>query len=307
MRMRTLIALAFILCVVPQRSNSQQGRDSRNGFVDGVVDGTGQIYILRHNSIEMANSTEAPVPIPFDVKSTLTDPEFLSYGFHAIALNRKDQPAVLWSGVRQNRTAETYVTFISSRVSVRLGYPVVIATGLAFGPADDIFIFGLVRHQEPVSLVHHFTRDGTYLKSFHPHISASVEDVEATAKLGRSRVVATTNAVYVASPFVSGIVFEYSSTTGELVRQHDLGESTANGSRRKFLTIFARGGEALANSLVENGMSPISEIHRLKDDQLLMSIPATDLVGPVLGILPDGRAVGRNVSLSMQRDSIHIP
>ena len=307
MRMRTLIALAFILCVVPQRSNSQQGRDSRNGFVDGVVDGTGQIYILRHNSIEMANSTEAPVPIPFDVKSTLTDPEFLSYGFHAMALNQKDQPAVLWSGVRQNRTAETYVTFISSRVSVRLGYPVVIATGLAFGPADDIFIFGLVRHQEPVSLVHHFTRDGTYLKSFHTHISASVEDVEATAKLGRSRVVATTNAVYVASPFVSGIVFEYSSTTGELVRQHDLGESTANGSRRKFLTIFARGGEALANSLVENGMSPISEIHRLKDDQLLMSIPATDLVGPVLGILPDGRAVGRNVSLSMQRDSIHIP
>jgi len=306
MRMRTLIALAFILCVVPQRSNSQQGRDSRNGFVDGVVDGTGKIYILRHYSIEMANSTEAPVPIPFDVKSTLTDPEFLSYGFHAIALNRKDQPAVLWSGVRQNRTAETYVTFISSRVSVRLGYPVVIASGLAFGPTDDIFIFGLVRHQEPVSLVHHFTRDGTYLKSFHPHISASVEDVEGTAKLGRSRVVATTNAVYVASPFVSSIVFEYSSTTGELVRQHDIGESTANGSPRKFLTIFARGGEALANSLVENGMSPISEIHRLKDGQLLMSIPATDLEGPVLGILPDGRAVSRNVSLSMQRNSIHI-
>jgi len=255
----------------------------------------------------MANSTEAPVPIPFDVKSTLTDPEFLSYGFHAMALNQKDQPAVLWSGVRQNRTAETYVTFISSRVSVRLGYPVVIATGLAFGPADDIFIFGLVRHQEPVSLVHHFTRDGSYLKSFHPHISASVEDVEATAKLGRSRVVVTTNAVYVASPFVSRIVFEYSSTTGELVRQHDIGESTANGSRRKFLTIFARGGEALANSLVENGRSPISEIHRLKDGQLLMSIPATDLVGPVLGILPDGRAVGRNVSLSMQRYLIHSP
>jgi hypothetical protein len=213
---------------------------------------------------------------------------------------------VLWSGVRHSGAAGTYVTFIGSGVNVRLEHPAIFATGLAFDSTDEIFIFGLVRHQGPVSLVHHFARDGSYLKSFHPHISAKVDDVEAMAELGRSQVIVTGNAVYVASPFLSNIVFEY-STSGEPVRQHDFGRSSAgSSSRRKFITIFAKDGEALAESEVNTGGSVIREIHRLIDGQLVGSIPASDVPGPVFGMLPDGRSVYRNTTQTAKRDSIHI-
>jgi len=311
--MRLLIAIAAVLSGGPQGSISQEGRVPRDGFVGGVVDEAGQIYVLRRDSLQLFNSRDVvPVSIPLDVKSTLADPAFRNVGFHAIALNPKNQPAVLWSGVRQSGAEETYVTFIGLGFSVRLGRPAIIATDLAFGPMDDIFVCGLMR-QVPVSLVHHFARDGSYRTSFHPHISANPEDVQAIAKTGRSRVIVIGNAVYVASPFVSNTVFEYSSS-GELVRQHDFGAPATGPNRRKFVTIFARGGEALAESVAENQGSFVNEIHRLRDGQLLLSIPARDLAGPVFGILPDGRVVYRNArsritegdAVHIQRDSVHI-
>jgi hypothetical protein len=305
--MTTLVAIALVLCLVPQASRSQErGVPGPGRFVGGVVDGVGQIYVLRRDSLETSNLGEAPESIPLDVRRTLADSNIRFIGFHAIALNQKKEPAVLWSGVRHSGAGETYVTFIGSGVNVRLEHPVILATGLAFDSTDEIFIFGLMRHQGPVSLVHHFARNGSYLKSFHPHVSDKVDDVAAWADLGRSRVIVTGNAVYVASPFLSDIVSEY-STSGEFVRQHDFGKSSASSSsRRKLLTIFAKDGEALADSQVNTEGSATKEIHRLRDGQLVSSIPVSDAPGPVFGILPDGRSVYRNTTQTAKRDSIQI-
>jgi hypothetical protein len=80
--MTTLVAIALVLYVVPQASRSQE-RGVPGRFVGGVVDGVGQIYVLRYDSLETSNLGEAPKSIPLDARRTLTDSDFRNYGFHS--------------------------------------------------------------------------------------------------------------------------------------------------------------------------------------------------------------------------------
>jgi hypothetical protein len=304
--MRHLKILLWAVFALPHTVYGQRSQ-LPNTFVDGVVDTQGTTYVLNNRSLSKLSPAGISAQIQLDLDQTIPDLRFKVVAYQAISVDRRDQPAVLWSGLMTNGSIATFVTFINSRKSIRLSLAFGTAISLSISPSSEIYVFGLPRNQSQLFLAHQFSATGDHIRSFHPHISDTVNDYGAFKRLSQSRIVAMADAVYLFSPFLSSIIFEYRN--GQLERTHDL--CSACGSaipNLRVLSIFALGESLLAHSIVrdEKGAVVRNEILRVVDGGLYRSVPIGELGGHILGLTPDGKFVYRDVGLGPSRDTIAV-
>jgi hypothetical protein len=302
---KTVIALlsaAFL--VVPTILGQSTPLPDPNKFLDAAVDSKGTVYELRQRHLRTYTASGEQTEIALNLSQTVPDPGFSRLISQALAITDKNEAAVLWSGSRPGGVVETYVYFVRSGRSVRLGRPLGSAIGLSISPTGDIYAFGVPKNQVPSMLIHQFDSRGEYVRSFHPHTTNDSADHDARKSVSQSRMVCAGESLYVLSPFLSNLIFEYRG--GNLTRTHDLAAAAPAGTSRSVISIFRAGNSVLAHTFVRktSGGGSRSEILRVTDGLLYRSVASYEIAGPVLGITPDGRLVDRNASLGPSRNTI---
>ncbi|NWG13492.1 MAG: hypothetical protein HXY20_08170 [Acidobacteria bacterium] len=300
--MRILIAsMSGILCFM--QLNLAQTEALPETTVDSAVDSKGTLYILTQRSLRVQTAGGARSETTLAPSLAVADSGFTREILHAIAVDRNDEPTVLWSGMRGNGSVDTFVTRLNTKAGVRLGLSFGTARSLSISSTGDIYVLGLARDQEPLLVAHQFTATGLHVRSFHPFLGSSASDLEARRKqLSRARIAAGADAVYLLFPFLSNAVYEYRQ--GTLAKAHDF--EGVNGPGRKVLSIFSNEGNVLLHSVVngETGEILRHEILNVADGAIVRSFSAREIAGPVLGMTPDGRVICRDATVGPSRDSI---
>ena len=302
--MREVRLLLWTLLALPHALYAQSSQ-LPDTFVDGVVDSQGTTYVLKNRSLSTLTSTGISAQRQLDLDQSTPDLQFKAVAYQAVAVDPRDQPAVLWSGLMTNGSVTTFVTLVNSGESIRLSLAFGTAMSLSISASNEFYVLGLPRNQSQLFLAHQFSVMGNHIRSFHPHISDTVNDYGAFKKLSRSRIVAMAGTVYLCSPFVSNNIFEYRN--GHLERTLDLGLASGIPNLR-VLSIFAFGESLLAHSIGrdEKGALVRNDIFRVADGGLYRSVPIGELGGQILGLTPEGKIVYRDIGLGRSRDTVAV-
>ncbi len=295
-----IIVSALLLLPVSFGQNTPAAKE----YLGAAVDSRGAVYVLADQHVRAYDSAGKERLIPLKLARTANDPAFTRLICQAVAVSEKDEMAVLWSGLRMSGAVETYVFMAGSGRSVKLGRPLGTAFALALSSNGNIYVFGIPKNEAPALLIHEFGSDGRFSRSFHPGDDAF--DIDSRRKLGRSQMVAMGDMVYVLSPLRSRLIYEYLG--GTLTATHDLSALGPNGSSRRVISIFRQGSSLLAHTSVKAaaGGASQNEIIRIADGSVYRSIGNEEIVGPILGIAPNGGLIQRNAGASAARNTIAV-
>jgi hypothetical protein len=290
---------AFLFSLPSAAQDSALTRRLPETFIDAAVDSKGNTYVLTQSGLKRTdvNGDILNVEIGASFRST-----FESWGYQAMSVDRFQGPVVLWSGKRGN-LGESYITFVESDKNIQLKQTVNFALSVSIAPNQDIYVFGISFTQKTQQLVHRFSSEGNYLGSFNPFMIIDPGNPTERHKFGRSRIIATSDGIFVLSPLFDSRVAK--CVEGRVERTFDFGTTSVEGSQRRPVTLFSRDGKVYVQVFVAGTPDKARhDIYVYENGDFRLSLTTKDLPGQILGQKPDGQLVTRDVTVSARRDSI---
>ena len=307
-----LSIFATVLMFAAGQGQSQQG----STVLDGAVNEDGTTYILTPAGMKVIDAAQGTSQdATLDPKSTLTDHPGFTLSFNQALTLETDGPVILWSGKTSANVAETYVTFAASQASTKLTRAVGIAVDVAIASNGNIFVCGLSKGLDTQYIVHQFSSNGNYIRSF--HLLDTTEPIHES-DLSHAKLVTTETGLYVVSPFLSNAVYEY-GLNGTLTHTYNFDQIAPQGKARRLLTMFPKEGAVYVQSVVGDlieregsppgamGMrNPESEVHSLQNGSTVLELSVQDPTSTILGITPDGKVIERSIAADATRNTISI-
>jgi hypothetical protein len=268
-------------------------------FIDGAVDSNDNTYILSMGSLSKTSPDGESVAL--ECHDSLRK-SFSSTANQALALDKYDQAWVLWSGKRGG-VAESHLTLAGTEKSVLLKKSIGFALGVTIAPNQDIYIFGLLSPCSQKELVHRFSSSGDYLGGFNPFPESNPLDPEVRSRLGRSRIVAVEDGVFILSPLHSSKVVK--STFNSMDQTFVIASLTADGRQQKPVTIFSRGGKLYMQVFISGRLNEAHhDLFVYENGGFIFFKREDNAWGQILGLRSDGTPVLRNATVVTGRDRI---